>query len=179
MTVEELLALPEIRSIVRELVDEELEKIETDRCCRVRSRVTMSIGYLLRNWAESTGVQGEVHGGSVGSVLARDPEIVAELDVAWISEEQATADSDTTLIDGPPTLAVEVLSPPDTHQSISENVDLYLKCGVPLVWVVDPHFQTVTVFRPDQLPEQFNVEQELDGSPALPGFRCSVAAVFK
>ncbi len=179
MTVEELLALPEDDSVVRELIEGELREYPMTKRSRKHSRTTMAIGFLLSKWAEETEAEGEVHGGEVGAILQRDPDIAVGIDVAWISGDLTTSDSDTTLIDGPPTLAVEVLSPSDTHQSISEKVDLYLKCGVTLVWVVDPHFQTVTVYRPDQLPEQFNIEQELDGSPALPGFRCSVAAVFK
>ncbi|MBI1311956.1 hypothetical protein GC176_11740 [bacterium] len=179
MTVEELLALPEDESVVRELIEGELREYPMTKRSLKHSAVVANLCFLIKTWQTSVESEGAVAAGEVGAILKRDPDIAVGIDVAWISGELTNSASDTTLIDGPPTLAVEVLSPSDTHQSISEKVDLYLKCGVPLVWVVDPHFQTVTVYRPDQLPEQFNIEQELDGSPALPGFRCSVAAIFR
>ncbi len=179
MTVEELLALPDDDSVVRELIEGELREYSMTKRSLKHSAVVANLSFLIKAWQASAESEGTVAAGEVGAILQRDPDIAVGIDVAWISGDLTNSDSDTSLIDGPPTLAVEVLSPSDTHQSISEKVDLYLKCGVLLVWVVDPHFQTVTVFRPDQLPEQFNIEQELDGSPALPGFRCPVAAVFK
>ena len=38
----------------------------------------------------------------------------------------------TTMIDGVPSLAVEVLSPSDTQEDIEEKVDEYLDASVPL-----------------------------------------------
>ncbi|MFN4258638.1 MAG: hypothetical protein ACK4RK_05025 [Gemmataceae bacterium] len=55
---------------------------------------------------------------------------------------------------------------------------LYLQVGVALVWVVDPHFHTISVYRPDAEPEMVNVRQELFAEPHLPGFRVPVARIF-
>jgi Uma2 family endonuclease len=177
MNVEALLALPEDDAVVRELIEGEQRESPMTRRSRKHSRTTMTIGFLLSTWAEETGIQGEVHGGEVGATLCHHPDIAVGIDVAWGAAEIASVESDTTLIDGPTTLAAEVLSLSDTHQLVSKKVDMYLKCGVPLVWGVDSHFQTVTVYRSDQLPEQFTTEQDLDGSPALPDFSCPVAAI--
>ena len=81
------------------------------------------------------------------------------------------------LFHGPPVLAVEILSPNDTHEDIVEMVRFYLEAGT-VVWVVDPDFETVAVHRPGREPETFHQQQEISGESYLPGFRVSVAAIF-
>ena len=102
------------------------------------------------------------------------------IDLAYVSAELAAATpEDVWLIDGAPTLAVEILSPSNTQEEVTEKVQEYLAVGVALVWVVDPVFRTVQVFRPDAEPELFNSRQELSGEPHLPGFRVAVARLFE
>lgn len=86
---------------------------------------------------------------------------------------------ETTLVDGPPVLAVEILSPSDKQEEIDEKVAEYLAAGVALVWVVNARFRTVTVFRADAEPELFNVRQELSAEPHLPNFRVAVRDLFR
>ena len=76
-------------------------------------------------------------------------------------------------------LAVEILSPNDTVEQIAEKVDEYLSAGVPLVWLIDPHFRTITVHRPDTPPELFNAGQTISADPHLPGFHAAVREVFE
>ena len=85
---------------------------------------------------------------------------------------------DSTLIDGVPTLAVEILSPSDTLEDINEKIDAYLSAGVPIIWIVDPYYRTVKVHRPDAEPELFNIRHELTAEPHLPGFRVAVSRLF-
>ncbi len=75
-------------------------------------------------------------------------------------------------------LAVEVLSPSDTHGALVEKINAYLEAGV-VVWVVDPDFRTVRIHRPFEEPVMLNVSQELSADPYLPGFREPVAKVFE
>jgi Uma2 family endonuclease len=77
-----------------------------------------------------------------------------------------------------PVLVVEILSPNDTQVQIDEKIDGYLKAGVALVWVIDPHDRTVLIYRPGEEPELVNVRQELSGEPPLTGFRVPVAQLF-
>src|SRR5207247_5201206 len=95
--------------------------------------------------------------------------------VVYISSEIAAREpKDTTLIDGVPTLAVEILSPNDTQEATHEKISEYLRAGVPLVWIVDPDDHTVRVYAPNARPQLFNEDQELSGDPHLPGFRVAV-----
>ena len=99
--------------------------------------------------------------------------------MAFISAEVASRrTADTTLIDGAPVLAVEILSPSDTQIDINEKIDEYLAAGVLVVWVIDPHHRTVTAHRPRTRPAMVNDTQELTADPELPGFRVAVVSLF-
>jgi Uma2 family endonuclease len=50
---------------------------------------------------------------------------------------------------------------------------------VPLVWIVDPMDETVTVYRPNAEPVLFNRTQTLEGFAELPGFSCKVSKFFE
>ena len=86
--------------------------------------------------------------------------------------------NDTTLIEGPPTLAIEVLSPSDRTEDIRDKVLEYLAADVPLIWIVDPYFRTITVHRPDKRPKMFNDGETLSGDVTLPDFEIAVASLF-
>src|SRR2546423_1455402 len=169
MTTEELLALPD-DGVERWLIRGELREKHpppegppmTVRN-RFHSRVMMLVGHLLLSWLErQPEPRGQVLGGEAGVRLQRTPDSTVGVDVVYVSAEVvARQTDDTTLIDGVPILAVEILSPSDTVEEIDEKVDSYLAAGVALVWVIDPHDRTVTVYRPDVRPQLFNEEQEL------------------
>jgi Uma2 family endonuclease len=186
MTTEEFLALPDdgverwlIRGQLREKKPQPGEKPMTVRN-RTHSRLTIRVGKFLDNWLDQQPEpRGEVLGGEAGVKLRRDPDTTVGVDVVYVSAEvMARQSDDTTLIDGVPVLAVEILSPSDTQEEIDEKIDDYLSAGVPLVWVIDPHHRTVEIFRPGAEPALVNVRQELSGEPHLPGFRVPVAQLF-
>jgi Uma2 family endonuclease len=58
------------------------------------------------------------------------------------------------------------------------KIAMYLDAGVQLVWLIDPAFQTVTVFRPDATPAKLTVGDTLDGGDVLPDFTVPVAEIF-
>ncbi len=119
-------------------------------------------------------------GGEAGVRLLRDPETTVGIDVVYVSAEVVVRQTDdTTLIDGVPTLAVEILSPNDTVEDINEKLALYRRAGVPLVWLIDPYDQTVTVYAAGDQPVLFNINQELSAEPHLPGLRVPVSRLFE
>ena len=180
MTTEELLAMPD-DGVDRELIRGELRERPMTRRNRWHSRIEAKIAQLLGNWLDQQPEpRGAIHSGEAGCILRRDPDTTVGIDVAYFSAEIAHQESDeTTLLVGAPVLAVEILSPSDKQEEIDEKVDEYLVNGVALVWIVDSHFQTVTVHRPDAEPEMFNIEQELTGDSHLSGFRVPVAKFFE
>lgn len=138
------------------------------------------LALLLGNWLDSQPQpRGDVVCGDAGFILGREPDSVVAIDVAYVSAEQvARTGAQDFCFEGPPVLAVEILSPSDRHDEVVARVGLYLEFGS-VVWVVDTDFQTITVHRPGQLPETLNTQRELSGDPYLPGFRISVAEVFE
>jgi Uma2 family endonuclease len=179
-TTEDLLALPE-NGIERWLIRGRLREKARVHRNRWHGRAMVRISYLLVKWLEQQPEpRGAVLGGEAGCRLRRNPDTTVGIDVVYISAALAVqGPDDTTLIDGVPTLVVEILSPNDTEEEINEKIDEYLRAGVPLVWIVDTHFQTVKVHRPDREPELFNVTQELSADPHLPGLQIPVARIFQ
>ena len=147
---------------------------------RRHAQAEASLSKVLGTWADSLSpVPGVVLAGEVGCILRGKPDTIVGIDVVFITAEHAARQSEiTTMIDGAPLLAVEILSPSDKQEDIGKKVDDYLKSGVALVWILDTHFQTVTVHRPGLKPELFNSDQDLSGGDLLPGFDVSVAALF-
>lgn len=179
MTTDELLALPD-DGIDRELIGGQLrEKPITKRNPR-HSRVQMKVGHILFNWLDlQPEPRGQVLGGEAGFRLRRNPDTTVGVDVAYVSAEtMAGTPEDAALVEGPPLLAVELLSPSDKQEEIYEKVKEYLRCGVPQVWIIDPFFQTLSVHRPGEEPLLFNIRQEFSADPILPGLSVKVADIF-
>lgn len=180
MTTEKMLALPD-HGIERWLIAGELRERPMTVRNRCHSRVMVRVGKFLDNWLdEQPSPRGEILGGKAGVRLSRDPETTVGIDLVYVSADVLIQQTlETALIDGVPTLAVEILSPNDTVEEIHEKVAACRSAGVPLLWVLNPYDRLVTVHRPDAEPEAFNVLQELSGEPHLPGFRVKVARLFE
>jgi Uma2 family endonuclease len=180
MTTEEMLALPD-DGVERWLIRGQLREKPLTVRNREHSRIMAVLCQLLGVWRDAQPrPRGDVLGGEAGCKLRRNPDTTVGIDVVYVGPELAAQQSeDTTLIDGVPVLAVEILSPSDTLEEIDDKVDTYLSAGVHLVWVVDPHDRTVLVYQPGAATQLFNDTQELSGDPHLPGFRTPVTRLFE
>ena len=118
-------------------------------------------------------------GGDPGFVLSRDPDTVLAPDVAFISRERlATNPAGPAFWRGAPDLAVEVMSPNDRVHEVDEKAKAWIEAGVRMVWVVNPAWRTVTVYRSATDLKTLTEDSDLDGQDVLPGFRCRVADLF-
>ncbi len=181
MTSEEFLALPD-DGIDRDLIRGEVRELgrTVTRRNRKHSRTEALVAAHLVNWlVTQPDPRGEVVSGEASFRLRRDPDSNVGIDVAYASAELvAETPESAATFDGPPVLAVEILSPSDKLDNIDDKVSLYLETGVAIVWLIDPRFRTVTVHRPGAEPELFNATRELSAEPHLPGFRVPVAKLF-
>ncbi len=187
MTLEEFLALPDdgvhrelIRGEVREYPDpEESGQLKMTIRNPFHSEAETCLAQVLKNWLDrQPKPRGKIVSGEAAFRLKRNDATLVGIDVAYASPEvAATRDRRKRYLDGPPVLAVEILSPSDDHASIVEKVDLYLEVGT-VVWVVDPDFRTVAVHQPGEPVQTYNDRQELSGDPYLPGFRVPVVRLF-
>ena len=157
----------------------ELRECPMTRRNRWHSSTEARIVKLLGVWLDTRPApRGEILSGEAGFRLRREPLINVGIDVAYASAELvASTDPDDPYYDGPPVLAVEILSPSDQHGEVVRKVGLYLEAGT-VVWVVDPDFRLITVHRRGHPPLPLNETRELTGEPELPGFRVRVADLF-
>jgi Uma2 family endonuclease len=179
MTTEEMLALPK-NGVERDLIRGVMREKPMTRRGRRHSRATVNLAHFLRAWlATMPEPRGEILAGEQGFCIRKNPDTTVGIDVAYIGPQTAArVPDDVFLIDELPILAAEILSPSDTQEDILDKVEEYLTAGIPLVWVLEPKYRTVTVYQPHQPPRMFNSTEELCGDPHLPGFRVRVADLF-
>jgi len=179
LTGEDLVALPD-DGIEREIIRGELRERPMTRRNPRHSRASARLARFLDQWLDQQPApHGEILLGDAAFRLRKDPETTVGIDAAFISPEQSAATPPgKALIEGPPVLAAEILSPSDTHEDVVEKLQLYLELGVAVVWILDPDLRTVTVHRPHADPVFFSAAQELTGDPELPGFHVRVADLF-
>lgn len=179
MTTEEMLALPE-NGTERWLIAGALRERPMTKRKRFHSFTMTRVARYLDDWLDrQPDPRGQVLTGDAGVRLRRDPDTTVGVDVAYVAAEVlARQSADSTIVDGLPVLAVEILSPNDTVEAIKEKTTAYLDAGVPLVWVIDPYDRTVTAYRPGAEPVLFNAAQELTAEPHLPGFAVAVRRLF-
>jgi Uma2 family endonuclease len=179
LTGDDLFALPD-DGIEREFIRGQLRERPMTRLNRRHSRTTARLArFLDLSLDQRPEPKGEILVGDAAFRLRKEPESTVGIDVAYVSHElSAKSPDETFLIEGPPVLAAEILSPTDEHKDIVEKIELYLETGVAVVWIVDPDLRNVTVFRPRQQEMLFAAAQELVGDQELPGFRVNVAHLF-
>jgi Uma2 family endonuclease len=139
--------------------------------------VCLNVGRILSNYTFGRR-KGYALGNDTGVILERDPDTVRAPDVVLDDQARRYDDLSAGYCERPPTLAVEVLSLNDRWGKVTRRISQFLGQGVAVVWVVDPEGRSATVYRPKQLPQVFEGEDELTGEPEMPGFRCRVADLF-
>jgi Uma2 family endonuclease len=184
MTTEEFLALPD-DGVERWLIEGQVREWGRGKSVTVRNwihrSVMIALGGCLKAWRDrQTPPRGQVIGGEAGVRLSRNPDVTVGVDVGYVSAEvMARQTGKSALIEGVPSLAVEILSPSDTQEEVDTKLTTYLSAGVPLVWIINPLRRTATVYRPDTLPQFVNEQDDLDGGAVLPGFRVRFGELFE
>jgi Uma2 family endonuclease len=174
VTAEDLLKMPNDQR--RELVRGEL---------RAMAPAGFEHGRVIMRLAKKLAIHVDDHklgivlGAETGFTLERNPDTVRAADIAFVAASRLTGGSETSgFWEGPPDLAVEVVSPTDRAKEIEEKVTDYLGSGTRLVWVVHPKRKTVTAHRLGISPLILREPDVLDGEDVVPGFKCPVADSF-
>jgi len=122
---------------------------------------------------------GKIFFAETGFLLARDPDTVRGADIAFIRKDHLPSTPPKEAFwPGAPDLAVEVVSPGDTLAEIDEKVKAWLAAGSSMVWVVNPNWRNVTVYRSAADIHVLTQNDELSGQEVVPGFRCRVSEIF-
>lgn len=140
-------------------------------------RLAVAIASALENYAKESGYGISVTS-EVGFQLSHDPDTVRGPDVAVLRKPRlAELDDDSRFFPGAPDLAVEVLSPSDRPNAVSDKIKDYLDAGTHVVWIVDPQRRDVVVYTPDGR-RILSVDETLDAPDLLPGFLLVLRDLF-
>lgn len=139
----------------------------------LHGRVVANLTMLLVQHAKANQL-GDVHTES-GYHIERDPDTVLGPDVSFISRERVDR-ADDHYYDGPPDLAVEVLSPGDRRGYVERKLALWLETGTRSVWLVNPRRRTVEVSSPSERRTLHEDDELVDAT--VPGFRVKVSEIF-
>ncbi len=158
-----------------EIVDGEVEIKEMPglRSSGTAMRIAVKIGiYLEKNPI------GELYGADATFTIGKDERMP---DVSFVSNEKLTGGEPVTKADFAPDLAVEVVSPTDAYAKILKKIQKYLEAGVKQVWLVEPEFQTVAVYKPPMpmKSETLTVGDSLSCEEILPGFHLPLDEIFR
>lgn len=124
---------------------------------------------------------GRTYTAETGFKVASDPDTVRAPDAAFVGRERIEAAGRVAgFWPGAPDLAVEVVSPGDTHAQVVEKAVFWLETGCRMVLVIDPERRSVTVYRSREDIRILTAEAEdvVDGADVVPGWRLAVAEIF-
>lgn len=121
---------------------------------------------------------GVVTGAETGFWIAHNPDTVRASDVAFVRAERVPSTALAGYFDGPPDLAVEVVSPSDGAGEVLAKTHEWLASGCRVVWLVDPKTRIVSAYRSVDDVVHLTAADSLDGGDLLPGFAIAVAEIF-
>ncbi len=140
---------------------------------RFASKIAAALeNYVARN---KTGVATTAE---PGFQIAHDPDTVRAPDVAYVRAERVPSGGVKGFFQGPPDLAVEIVSPSDRASEVAGNVQDRLRAGCRMVWVVDPENRTAAVHRSLRDIIVLTAEDTLTAGDLLPEFSLPVLEVF-
>ena len=172
ITGEELLAMGDIGRC--ELIYGEVVKMSPSGS--QHGQITGRLAGILDVW-NNQHKRGVVFGAETGFRLERNPDLVRAPDAAFVEGDRVGDEVPIGFFEGPPDLAVEVVSPTDSWPDVESKVDMWLAHGCRSCWVVDPKNRQISVYQNGGSIVKLRETEILEDS-VLPGFSTPVAAVF-
>lgn len=173
-TYEDYLLLPEDKQY--ELIDGDLYFIPAPR--PYHQIVAGQIGVALHLFVDERGLGKVIHAPCDVYFSRYD---VVQPDILFITSERLGIIKETN-IQGPPDLAIEIISPSNPRKDRELKRTLYARYGVREYWIVDPDARSMEVFTRQEgdlkLHQTFVADDWLT-SPLLEGFRLSLPVAFK
>lgn len=138
--------------------------------------LALEIASHLKNHVKANNL-GRTYAAETGFKLASDPDTVRAPDAAFVSRERVEK---AGYWPGAPDLAVEVVSPNDTHAQVTGKALAWLDAGCRMVLVADPERRAVTVYRSRSDIRILTSEagDAIDGADVVPGWKLSIAELF-
>jgi Uma2 family endonuclease len=140
--------------------------------------IVINLSSLLDNFVKSHNL-GKITGAETGFHIQRAPDTVRAPDVAFIRLDRLPEEPPQGYFDGPPDIAVEVLSPNDRASEVQIKIRDWLNAGCCAVWIVDPETKSVTIYKSAHDIIVLNTSDKLDDVLLLPGFSATVSEIFE
>ena len=141
----------------------------------LHGRIVINLALILGQHVKANRL-GVVYSES-GYHLERDPDTVLGPDMSFVSAQRVD-NSDEHYYDGPPDLAIEVLSPGNRKGYVNRKLAVYLETGTRSVWLVDPRRRTVEAISSTGERRTLHETDELVDD-TVPGFRVKVSEIFE
>lgn|SRR5574341_155028 len=151
--------------VLHHIVEMNVLRVVDDYASKLKSGLVFTDGLLFVLSAEGEGVR-----------EARVP------DVAFVRKEAIPAEWDIEKpFPGPPTLAVEVISPGDSMEDVLEKVEDYLEAGSEQVWLLFPRRKEMHQYRQDApgTVRVYGGDDVIDVESLFPGLAIRVSAFFE
>ena len=177
LTNEKLLELCSLNETVPFEVDETGALILNMPSGHTSEWISMEFVFALRNWIDLDA--GDMVYGSGGLFELPDGNRRVP-DAAWVSGARMAG---TDLFDGDspkaaPDFIVEVRSPSDDVEELQAKMQLWLRNGVRLGWLVDPFKQQIWIYRPDAEPDVLERPQDISDEDILPSLLVDLRRIW-
>ena len=176
VTSEQYLALPDQFDQSGNRIKDELiggEIVKMPPASRQHDRMKNLISKILTRFLDQNKHLDLESNVEIGAQVSRLDTFVPDVSVIRISR----LSEDTRIVQGPPEIAIEIVSPRDTASHLKAKVDAYLANGSHSVWVVFPESKSVVIHKSDSMRE-LRAEDSVEDS-LLPGFSVPVSAFFE
>ena len=174
MTAEELMNLPD-DDMRHELINGELITMSPPGFPhgRITTRLLVPLSQFVLDHE-----LGEIFDYS-GFQLTVNPDTALGPDISFISKQRLKEMGEVEgYWQGPPDLAVQVLSPGDRRGKVNKKISLWLRSGAKQVWIVEPKHRTVAIYRSESDTTTFSGSDYLESQDLFPGFRLSLDRIF-
>ena len=143
------------------------------------SKMNTRIVRLLDEWAEADG-RGIATGPDGGYTLPdgsmRAPDAAWTVNTRW----NALSDQDQGRF-APicPDFIIELRSPSDSLKDLNLKMQQWVANGAQLAWLIDPIERSVTIYRPNQQPEQLIDLTSVQGNSPISGFELVLSRIWQ
>ena len=100
----------------------------------------------------------------------------------WITPQRlqrVTREQRDTFQPGAPDFAVELRSPSDPLRELQEKMQVWIRNGVQLAWLIDPEQRAATIYRPGREPERLDTISQVAGEGTVAGFVLPLDRIFR
>jgi Uma2 family endonuclease len=144
----------------------------------VHAYLESSLGFALTLFVRQHRL-GRVLVGEVGVYTRRNPDRVRAADIAFITTGRLAGVASKGYLTVAPELIVEIISPTDRWQDVSQKLEEYFDIGVERVWIVEPDRRTVLVYASSTAVSACREGDTLVGEGVLDGFALPISELFE